>query len=76
MTPLNFPGRLSGQSDFSIEPPYPHAGHSFLNEAPNGPKPLRVVLRAMGTGPHPESAADAWQRIEAFFAEHIGPGPE
>ncbi|SIO87486.1 dienelactone hydrolase family protein [Nocardiopsis sp. JB363] len=55
---------------------YPHAGHSFLNEAPNGPKPLRVVLRAMGTGPHPESAADAWQRIETFFAEHIGPGPE
>ncbi|WP_017578884.1 dienelactone hydrolase family protein [Nocardiopsis valliformis] len=51
---------------------YPHAGHSFLNEAPNGPKPLRVVLRAMGTGPHPESAADAWQRIEAFFAEHLG----
>lgn len=53
---------------------YPHAGHSFLNEAPNGPKPLRVVLRAMGTGPHPESAADAWQRIEAFFAEHLGEG--
>ncbi|WP_017588157.1 dienelactone hydrolase family protein [Nocardiopsis ganjiahuensis] len=51
---------------------YPHAGHSFLNEAPNGPKPLRVVMRAMGTGPHPESAADAWQRIEAFFAEHLG----
>jgi carboxymethylenebutenolidase len=55
---------------------YPNAGHSFLNEAPNGPKPLRVVLRAMGTGPHPESAADAWQRIEAFFAEHLGEGHE
>ncbi|GHC71243.1 carboxymethylenebutenolidase [Nocardiopsis terrae] len=51
---------------------YPDAGHSFLNEAPNGPKPLRVVLRAMGTGPHPESAADAWERIGSFFAEHLG----
>ncbi|GAB3694822.1 dienelactone hydrolase family protein [Nocardiopsis oceani] len=50
---------------------YLDAGHSFLNEEPNGPKPLRVVLRAMGTGPHPESAADAWKRIEAFFAEHL-----
>lgn len=51
---------------------YPDAGHSFLNEGPNGPKPLRVILRAMGGGPHPESAADAWRRIEAFFAEHLG----
>lgn len=53
---------------------YPGAGHSFLNEAPNGPKPLRVVMRALGVGPHPESAADAWRRIEAFFGEHLGEG--
>ncbi|RKS07278.1 carboxymethylenebutenolidase [Nocardiopsis sp. Huas11] len=51
---------------------YPAAGHSFMNTGPAGPRALRVLLRAMGTGPHPESAADAWRRIEAFFAEHLG----
>ncbi|MFY7064525.1 dienelactone hydrolase family protein [Nocardiopsis changdeensis] len=50
---------------------YPEAGHSFLNEAPNGPKALRPVFRAMHTGPHPESAADAWERIDAFLTEHL-----
>ena len=50
---------------------YPEAGHSFLNEAPNGPKVLRSVLRAMHTGPHPASAADAWERIDAFLTEHL-----
>lgn len=50
---------------------YPEAGHSFLNEAPNGPKVLRAVFRAMHTGPHPESAVDAWERIDAFLTEHL-----
>ncbi|MFE3458351.1 dienelactone hydrolase family protein [Nocardiopsis aegyptia] len=50
---------------------YPAAGHSFMNVGPARPAALRVVLRAMGTGPHPESAADAWRRIEAFFGEHL-----
>ena len=50
---------------------YPRAGHSFMNDAPNGPRPLRPLLRVFNIGPHPEAAADAWHRIEAFFAEHL-----
>lgn len=50
---------------------YPEAGHSFLNDAENGPAVLRPLLRITGAGPHPESAADAWRRIEDFFAEHL-----
>lgn len=51
---------------------YPGAGHSFLNDAPNGPRVLRPVLRIAGIGPHPESAPDAWARIESFLDEHLG----
>ncbi|MEH3075527.1 MAG: dienelactone hydrolase family protein [Quadrisphaera sp.] len=52
---------------------YPGAGHSFLNDAPTGPRLLRPVMqRVIGAGPEPEAAADAWARIEAFFAEHLG----
>jgi carboxymethylenebutenolidase len=50
---------------------YPEAGHSFLNDAPNGPRPLRPLLRVMHVGPEPDSAADAWARIEVFFAQHL-----
>lgn len=50
---------------------YPHAGHSFLNDAPNGPRPLRPLLRVLNIGPHPAAAADAWRRIEAFFAQYL-----
>ncbi|MGP4020666.1 dienelactone hydrolase family protein [Saccharopolyspora sp. 5N708] len=53
---------------------YPEAGHSFLNDAENGPAILRPLLRIAGIGPHPESAADAWQRIESFFDEHLKTG--
>ena len=52
---------------------YPNAGHSFLNDAPNGPAALRPLLKVMNVGPEPASAADAWRRIEAFFAEHLAP---
>jgi carboxymethylenebutenolidase len=51
---------------------YPEAGHSFLNDAEVGPRVLRPLMRVAGVAPHPESAADAWRRIEAFFAEHLG----
>lgn len=52
---------------------YPAAGHSFLNDAEAGPPALRPIFRAvMGGGPEPESAADAWRRIESFFAAHLG----
>lgn len=50
---------------------YPNAGHAFLNDAMAGPRPLRPLLRVAGMGPEPASAADAWQRIDAFFAEHL-----
>ncbi len=51
---------------------YPEAGHSFLNDAPTGSAAVRFLTsRIMGAGPNPEAAADAWQRIEAFFGEHL-----
>ncbi|MEU6353588.1 dienelactone hydrolase family protein [Streptomyces sp. NPDC047072] len=50
---------------------YPAAGHSFLNDAENAPRPLRPLTRIAGIGPEPESAADAWRRIEAFFGKHL-----
>lgn len=50
---------------------YPTAGHAFLNDVQNGPKPLRPLLRVAGAGPDPVAAADAWQRIEAFFAVNL-----
>lgn len=55
---------------------YPSAGHGFLNDAPVGPRALQPVLRrVLGIGPAPEAAADAWARIEAFFAEHLSEAP-
>jgi carboxymethylenebutenolidase len=50
---------------------YPAAGHSFLNDKPNGSLLFRPVGRLAHAGPEPTSAADAWRRIEAFFAEHL-----
>ena len=51
---------------------YPDAGHSFLNDAESGPPALRFLMkRILGAGPNPEAATDAWQRIDAFFAEHL-----
>ncbi|OLT25912.1 dienelactone hydrolase [Nocardiopsis sp. CNR-923] len=53
---------------------YPEAGHSFMNEAPNGPRSLQLVLRAFGVRRDTGSAADAWRRLDAFFTEHLGDG--
>lgn len=50
---------------------YPSAGHSFLNDAVNGPRLFRPLLRISHVGPEPVAAADAWRRIEAFFGEHL-----
>ena len=50
---------------------YEGAGHSFLNDAPVGPRPLRPLLRVAGMGPRPEAAADAWARIEEFFGRYL-----
>ena len=51
---------------------YPGVGHSFLNDVPVGPGPLPQVMRVANAGPRPEEALDAWARIDAFFAEHLG----
>jgi carboxymethylenebutenolidase len=51
---------------------YPGAGHSFLNDEYFGPGFLHAVQRIANVGPEPMAAADAWQRIENFFAEHLG----
>jgi len=50
---------------------YRGAGHSFMNDAPVGPRPMRPLLKIAGMGPNPEAAADAWSRIEHFFLEHL-----
>lgn len=50
---------------------YPTAGHSFLNDAPNGPVVLRPLLKIAHVGPDPVAAAGAWLRIEEFFALHL-----
>jgi carboxymethylenebutenolidase len=50
---------------------YPDAGHAFFNDAPSGPRPLRPLLRVIGVRPEPESAKDAWRRIDAFFEKHL-----
>jgi carboxymethylenebutenolidase len=50
---------------------YPTAGHAFLNDADVGPRVLRPLFRVAGVGPEPTAAADAWQRIEDFFARHL-----
>ncbi|MDL4776432.1 MULTISPECIES: dienelactone hydrolase family protein [Thermomonosporaceae] len=54
---------------------YPGTGHSFLTDA-TVPGPLGPVARvALGIGKGRENAADAWERVFAFFAEHVGGPP-
>lgn len=50
---------------------YPDASHAFLNEKFAGPLIARPLMRISGFRPNPEAAADAWARIDAFFAEHL-----
>jgi len=50
---------------------YANAGHSFLNDTEAGPRPLRPLLRIAGMKSEPVSAADAWRRIEEFFAVYL-----
>lgn len=51
------------------------AGHAFMNDAESGPRALRPLFRVMGIKPDPVAAAEAWQRIEDFFARHLAPSP-
>jgi carboxymethylenebutenolidase len=62
--------RLGVPHDLKV---YPTAGHSFLNDAPNGPRLMRPFAKLAHVGPDPEAARDAWVRIEAFFGEHLAP---
>jgi len=50
---------------------FPTAGHAFLNDADLGPAVFRPLMRVMGIGPDPESAPEAWQRIEDHFARYL-----
>jgi carboxymethylenebutenolidase len=50
---------------------YPGAGHAFLDDELFGPAVLHPLLGVSGMGPNPEAAADAWRRIESFFATHL-----
>lgn len=51
---------------------YPEAGHSFLNT--HDTVTARVLGRLMGAGFEPAAAADARQRILAFFNRHLEEG--
>jgi carboxymethylenebutenolidase len=48
---------------------YPDASHSFLNNHTSGVS--GVLTRVSGFTYHGPSAVDAWQRIDAFFDEHL-----
>ncbi|MFI6096387.1 dienelactone hydrolase family protein [Lentzea sp. NPDC051213] len=56
---------------------YPAASHAFLNDADPGSRLMRTLVRVTGFGHEPDSAADAWKRIDVFFGEHLrGPRTE
>jgi carboxymethylenebutenolidase len=50
---------------------YAGAGHAFLNDEESGPRIFRPLMRVTGIAPRPAQAAEAWKRIDAFFAEHL-----
>lgn len=50
---------------------FPSAGHAFLNEQEEGPRALRPLMRVLGIGPDPQSAPEAWRRIEEHFAKYL-----
>jgi carboxymethylenebutenolidase len=49
---------------------YPEVGHSFMNEFPT-PSVFQFVERIAGLAYSEPEAEDAWQRILAFFGEHL-----
>lgn len=49
---------------------YPNAGHSFLNHVTTN-QFLTPLVHVGGFGYQGQAAEDAWQRILAFFAEHL-----
>jgi carboxymethylenebutenolidase len=61
--------KLGVEHDIKI---YPEAGHAFMNPKQGGGPVFGTLLRITGAKPNPEAAVDAWQRIEGFFAKHLG----
>ena len=61
--------RLGVEHDIKV---YPEAGHAFMNPKQGGGPVFGTLLRISGAKPNPEAAVDAWQRIERFFAKHLG----
>jgi carboxymethylenebutenolidase len=51
---------------------YPSAGHSFMT--PGEHAVGKIAFLPMRIGYEPESAADAWRRVFAFFGEHVRDG--
>jgi carboxymethylenebutenolidase len=51
---------------------YPGAGHAFLNEQSGAPWFAYPMTRlVMNVGHHPESARDAWGRVDRFLGTHL-----
>jgi carboxymethylenebutenolidase len=48
---------------------YPGAGHSFANQIM--PPPFNVLRKFTGMSYDAEATEDAWQRVDAFFQEHL-----
>lgn len=49
---------------------YPNVGHSFMNDHAV-PAPIRIVAGIAGLAYSEPEAEDAWQRIIAFFEDHL-----
>lgn len=52
---------------------YPDAGHRFMTESSGAGA---VLARIGKMSYHPQDAADAWQRILAFFGTHLDGSPD
>jgi carboxymethylenebutenolidase len=50
---------------------YADSGHAFMNPKQGGGPVFGTLLRITGAKPNPADATDAWQRIEAFFGQHL-----
>lgn len=48
---------------------YPGAGHGFANQIM--PPPFNVLRKVIGMSYDAEATEDAWQRVDAFFQEHL-----
>ena len=49
---------------------YPNVGHSFMNDW-DIPAPMQTILGIGGMAYSEPEAEDAWQRVLAFFGEHL-----